>query len=120
MASRLIESEVNNTHKLARCATILNCLVETDLSKPTESVAGKIAEILTEYLKNNWVKSPSSEQTITPATNMVKELQLDSFQVMEFVLEVEDYFDIAIDIESLSDTQTINDLADIVIAAQQD
>ena len=51
---------------------------------------------------------------------MVTELQLDSFQVMEFMLEVEDHFDIAVDLESLSDTQTIKDLAAVVIAAQQD
>ena len=77
-----------------------------------------LAEILTEYLKNNWADSPSSRQTITPATNMVTELQLDSFQVMEFMLEVEDHFDMVIDLESLSDIQTITDLASFVIAAQ--
>ena len=77
----------------------------------------KLAEILTEYLKNNWVNTLSSKQTITSATNMVTELQLDSFQVMEFMLEVEDHFDIVIDLESLSDIQTITDLAAVVIAA---
>ena len=77
----------------------------------------KLAEILTEYLKNNWVDSPSSKKTITAATNMVTELQLDSFQVMEYMLEVEDHIDIVIDLESLSDIQTITDLASVVIAA---
>jgi len=77
----------------------------------------KLAEILTEYLKTNWVNSPSGKRTITAATNMVTELQLDSFQVMEFMLEVEDHFDIVIDLESLSDIQTITDLAAVVIAA---
>jgi acyl carrier protein len=81
-------------------------------------VGQNLVEILTEYLKNNWADSPSSKQTITPATNMVTELQLDSFQVMEFMLEVEDHFDIVIDLESLSDIQTITDLASFVIAAQ--
>ena len=90
------------------------------MKNTTEEVAGKLAEILTEYLKNNWVKSPSSQRNITAATNMVTELQLDSFQVMEFMLEVEDHFDIAIDLESLSNTQTMNDLAGVVIAAHQD
>ena len=79
----------------------------------------KLAKILTEYLKKNWVNSPSSKHTITAATNMVTELQLDSFQVMEFMLEVEDHFDIAIDLDSLSNIQTITDLAGVVIAAQQ-
>jgi len=87
------------------------------LNKSTEAVGQKLAEILTEYLKNNWVNTLSSKQTITSATNMVTELQLDSFQVMEFMLEVEDHFDIVIDLESLSDIQTITDLAAVVIAA---
>jgi acyl carrier protein len=90
------------------------------LKNSTEEVAGKLAEILTDYLKNNWVNSASSQRNITAATNMVTELQLDSFQVMEFMLEVEDHFNIAIDLESLSNTQTMNDLAAVVIAARKD
>jgi len=90
------------------------------LNISTESVAEKLAEILTEYLRTNWVKSPSSKQTISPTTNMVADLQLDSFQVMEFMLEVEDHFDVAIDLESLSNIQTINDLSAVVIAAHQE
>jgi acyl carrier protein len=85
-----------------------------------EAVGDKLAEILTEYLKNNWADSPSSQQTITAATNMVTELQLDSFQVMEFMLEVEDHFDIAIDLESLSNIHTINDLAGVVTGLHQE
>jgi acyl carrier protein len=89
------------------------------LNNSTEAMGDKLAEILTDYLKNNWVDSPSSKQKITAATNMVTELQLDSFQVMEFMLEVEDHYEIAIDLESLSNIQTINDLAGVVIAAHE-
>ena len=90
------------------------------MKNSTEAVSTKLAEILTEYLKNNWVNSPSSKRTITATTNMVADLQLDSFQVMEFMLEVEDHFDVAIDLESLSNIQTINDLAGVVIAAHEE
>ena len=90
------------------------------MNNSTEAVGDKLAEILTEYLKNNWADSPSSNRTITASTNMVTELQLDSFQVMEFMLEVEDYYDIAIDLDSLSNIHTINDLAGVVIAMYQD
>lgn len=83
-----------------------------------EEVSEKLAEILTAYLKSNWVNTPSAQQTVSPNTNMVTELQLDSFQVMEFMLEVEDHFDIAINLESLSNIQTIHDLAEIVIVAE--
>jgi acyl carrier protein len=90
------------------------------LDNSTETVGKKLAEILTEYLQNNWADSPSSKRTILPKTNMVTELQLDSFQVMEFMLEVEDHYDIAIDLDSLSNIHTINDLAVVVIAMHQD
>lgn len=83
----------------------------------TEAVADKLAEILTEYLKTNWIETPASKKVITAETNMISDLQLDSFQVMEFMLEVEDQFDLAIDLESLSNTQTISDLAGVVITA---
>ena len=90
------------------------------MNNSTEAVGEKLAEILTGYLKNNWANSPSANRTITAATNMVTDLQLDSFQVMEFMLEVEDHFDVAIDLESLSNIHTITDLADVVIAAHQE
>ena len=89
------------------------------MNNSTEEVGNKLAEILTDYLKTNWVDSPSSNKTITAATNMVTELQLDSFQVMEFMLEVEDHYDIAIDLDSLSNIQTIHDLADVVISVRE-
>jgi acyl carrier protein len=83
-------------------------------------MASDLAGILTDYLASNSVDSPSSARKIDADTNMVTELQLDSFQVMEFMLEVEDHFDVAIDLESLSNTRTIRDLADVVTAAQKD
>lgn len=90
------------------------------MTNSIEAVGETLAEILTKYLKNNWAGSPSSNKTITPTTNMVTELQLDSFQVMEFMLEVEDHYDIAVDLDSLSNIHTIEDLAGVVIAAHKD
>ena len=88
------------------------------MTNSIEAEGEKLAEILTSYLKDNWADSPSSNKTITPATNMVTELQLDSFQVMEFMLEVEDHYDIVIDLDSLSNIHTITDLAAVVIDHQ--
>ena len=42
------------------------------------------------------------------------DLDLESVQVMEFVVEVEDHYDIAIDLESLSNVHTIAELAAVV------
>jgi acyl carrier protein len=95
--------------------------VETRLSNDrNESMAGDLAGMLADYLEKNWVDSPSTGKPINADTNMVTGLQLDSFQVMEFMLEVEDRYDVAIDLESLSDMHTIRDLAGVVIAAQEE
>ena len=83
-------------------------------------MSGQLAEILAQYLKNNWVDTPASTRVVTATTNMVSDLQLDSFQVMEFMLEVEDHYDVAIDLESLSNIHTIFDLAGVVIAAHSE
>jgi acyl carrier protein len=89
------------------------------LNQSTEALAAELAEILTRYLKTSWSQSPVIQRSISANTDMVADLQLDSFQVMEFMLEVEDHFDVAIDLESLSNTQTIQQLAEVVIAANQ-
>ncbi len=94
--------------------------VESFLQHSIESVSEALAQILTRYLSDNWGQVPAKYRNITANTNMVTELQLDSFQVMEYMLEVEDHFDVAIDLESLSDTHTITDLAAVVIAAHSD
>lgn len=103
-----------------RLQTCRHVLVEDFLKLSTEAVGSKLAEILTQYLKNNWIDTAASKREITAATNMVSDLQLDSFQVMEFMLEVEDHYDIAIDLESLSNILTILDLAGVVIAAHDE
>jgi len=90
------------------------------LNQEIGKTSTRLAAILTEYLANNWTESSPGRRTITATTNMVTELQLDSFQVMEFMLEVEDHFDVAIDLESLANIQTIADLANVVIAARND
>ena len=93
--------------------------MERPLNDSTRQVAEKLAAILTDYLKNNPGNSAVNNHVISPDTNMVTDLQLDSFQVMEFMLEVEDHFDVAIDLVSLSNINTITDLAAVVITAQQ-
>lgn len=94
--------------------------MEHQLNGLTRQVAEKLAEILTGYLQENPGNSSVGSHIISPDTNMVTDLQLDSFQVMEFMLEVEDHYEVAIDLVSLSNINTITDLAAVVIAAQQE
>ena len=49
-------------------------------------------------------------------TDISTDLNIDSVTVMDFVMEVEDHFDIEIPLNVLSETRTIADLARVVEA----
>ena len=51
---------------------------------------------------------------LTPETDISGDLNIDSVAVMDFVMEVEDRFDIDIPLNILSDTRTISDLVGVV------
>lgn len=53
---------------------------------------------------------------LTPTTDISGDLNIDSVTVMDFVMEVEDHFDIEIPLNILSETRTIADLAKVVDA----
>lgn len=54
--------------------------------------------------------------TLSPETDISTDLNIDSVTVMDFVMEVEDHFDIEIPLNVLSETRTIADLAKVVEA----
>ncbi|MGB5622454.1 MAG: acyl carrier protein [Gammaproteobacteria bacterium] len=76
----------------------------------------KIEESLREILSG----SVDSSVDLASNTNFVSDLGLESIQVLEFVMEVEEHFDIAIDMESLSDVHTIGELAKVVAGLVED
>jgi acyl carrier protein len=49
-------------------------------------------------------------------TDISADLNIDSVTVMDFVMEVEDHFDIEIPLNVLSETRTLDDLAAVVEA----
>ncbi len=51
---------------------------------------------------------------LKPETDISADLKIDSVSVMDFVMEVEDKFDIDIPLNILSDTRTIADLMGVV------
>jgi acyl carrier protein len=57
---------------------------------------------------------PEDQQMIDTDT-AITSLGLESIRVMEFVLEVEDHYDIAIDMDSLATIVTLADLAAVVV-----
>jgi acyl carrier protein len=51
---------------------------------------------------------------LTPETDISGDLNIDSVSVMDFVMEVEDKFDIDIPLNLLSETRTIAELVGVV------
>jgi acyl carrier protein len=53
---------------------------------------------------------------LSASTDISTDLNIDSVTVMDFVMEVEDHFDIEIPLNVLSETRTVADLARVVEA----
>ncbi len=51
---------------------------------------------------------------LTPNTDLIDELSLESIQVMDFIAEVEDHYDIIIEVDRLASVRTISDMAALV------
>ena len=51
---------------------------------------------------------------LTPETDISADLNIDSVSVMDFVMEVEDHFNIDIPLNVLSETRSIADLVKVV------
>jgi len=54
---------------------------------------------------------PQAVQRAGPHTNIARDLGLDSLAIMNFVMQLEDRFDISIPMDRLAQVQTIEDLA---------
>jgi acyl carrier protein len=52
--------------------------------------------------------------SITPQTDISSDLNIDSVAVMDFVMEVEDHFDIEIPLNEVAETRTVAELAAVV------
>jgi acyl carrier protein len=58
----------------------------------------------------------STGKVLAPDTDISADLNIDSVAVMDFVMEVEDHFDIEIPLNVVSETRSIGDLASVVDA----
>ena len=90
------------------------------MSQKIEQVESRISSVLLKYLEPIWEVNPAGRIKISGATNLVSDLTLDSFQIMEFLMEIEDEYDIAMDMNSLSEIHTISDLATVVLPLVKD
>ncbi len=79
-----------------------------------DEIENKIKDLLARYLESSGLPELEQHGPITPDTNLVSDFTLDSFQVMEFLMEMEESFDIMIDMNNLSTAHTVNELAKVV------
>lgn len=79
-----------------------------------EEIENRICKLLASYLETSNLEELEAHGEINGDTNIVSDFTLDSFQVMEFMMELEESFDVMIDMNSLSNSHTVGDLAGIV------
>ncbi len=51
---------------------------------------------------------------VAPDTDLISDLALESVQIMEFIVEVEDHYDIAISLEALAEIRNLDQLARLI------
>jgi acyl carrier protein len=76
------------------------------MTASSDEIFAKLAELLTPFNSNNI--------ELKPDTEISADLNIDSVSVMDFVMEVEDHFDIDIPLNVLSETHTMADLVKVV------
>jgi acyl carrier protein len=79
-----------------------------------DAIENKVKELLARYLESSGHPELEKHGEITGATNLSSDFTLDSFQIMEFLMEMEESFDIMIDMNNLSNAHTVNELAKVV------
>ncbi len=76
------------------------------MSASSAEILGKLKELLQKFNSNNI--------ELTETTDISTDLNIDSVAVMDFIMEVEDAYDIDIPLNVLSDTRTMSDLVKVV------
>jgi acyl carrier protein len=79
-----------------------------------EEIENRITSQLASYLESSGHPELEAHGEITGSSNLVSDFTLDSFQVMEFLMALEETFDIMIDVNNLSNAHTVNDLTKVV------
>ena len=83
-------------------------LVENKDGKPPVSIRAEVSSIFEEVL--------GRPVEITDQTDIVEDLGMDSLSVMNFVMAIEDYYDISIPLDRIAQIQTVGDLIGAVEA----
>jgi acyl carrier protein len=76
------------------------------MSTEDHSIVRELSDLLQKYNKEGI--------ELTADTNLGTDLDIDSVEVMDLIMEIEDKFDIDIPINMVSDIERIQDLANLV------
>ena len=76
-------------------------------------MASDYDEIL-QRLYHHLKKFCSPDVQITPETDLINELAIDSVKLLNLIMEVEDEFDISVPLNALADVQTVHELATLI------
>ena len=64
-----------------------------------------------EFIRSlSWIPADTAAK-LTPETNIIRDLRLDSIAIMEFIMEFEIRFDTVIPLDTVAEIATIADLA---------
>lgn len=77
-----------------------------------ETVGAQIIEVLSSMIP--------SGIPVTDGTRIARDLGLDSVAIMDFVMELEERFDILIPLDQIADVETIHDLTKAIEAIVKD
>jgi acyl carrier protein len=78
-------------------------------------LANQIENIEAEVLRIVSERIPPGIQ-VSPQTRIARDLGLDSVAVMDFVMDIEDHFDISIPLDRVAEVETVEDLSRAVEA----
>lgn len=76
------------------------------MTATSDEIFAKLSELLTPFNSNSI--------ELQPDTEIAADLNIDSVSVMDFVMEVEDHFDIDIPLNVLAETHTMTDMVKVV------
>jgi acyl carrier protein len=69
---------------------------------------------ITELLCQRLASFTNAEIEISPETNLISQLAIDSVKLLNLIMEIEDHFDISVPLNALVDVLTVQDLAMLI------
>ncbi len=82
------------------------------MTSPQSEVFDEIVRLLQPFRK--------TDAPISGATDISRDLNLDSLAVMDFLMDLEEAFDISIPLNLVPEIQTVGDLVDTIVRIRED